>query len=55
MPPSVAEHRVLLGNQVNQPAMDDEDIVAPVVVEILRSRAPAHVLRGQLGDAGSVR
>ena len=41
---------MFLRNQVNQSAVDDEDIVASIVVEILRARAPAHVLRGQLRD-----
>ena len=46
--PHIAEHRVLLRNHVDQPAVHDEDVVAAVVVEIVRSGAPAHVLRGEL-------
>ena len=50
--PQPAKQRVLLRNQVNQPAVKNQNVREAVVVEVVDARAPAHVLRIGLRDAG---
>ena len=43
--PQSAKQRVLLRDEVNETAVEDENVEQPVVVEVVNAGAPAHVLR----------
>ena len=51
----VAKHGMLLRDQVDQAAVEHHDVLAPIVVEIERARAPTGILRRKLRDAGLLR
>ena len=45
------EEGMFLWDEVNEAAVEDEDVAPAVVVEVVDAGSPADVLRGGLGDA----